>query len=176
MNEDQQSISFIKNTLGVQRLADFEDDKRTHVFEWMVELYQKCEKYLQDETNVLLKNKIIEQYNELFDYIYFLREVSPNDVTVSNYHEKKAKQAAQAAATPLVVKEGADGQAKLVMQRGGARKGAGRKKSGKESRTVKVALDPVVWMTVEAIKEIEEIKTMSETLAILIERGLDNDR
>lgn len=66
-----------------------------------------------------------------------------------------------------------EGQMSLRLGHGGAREGAGRKKSDKEFRVVKIGLDDSTWIAIEAIKEIEDVKSMAEILSILIERGLD---
>lgn len=169
MGEDQQSITFIVNTIGDQRQQDHQE----FMFEWLLDLYEDCKKYLKDESNLLLKDKIMKEYNDVFQSLYFMRDLT-GAVTVANYHEKQKE--LEKPSTPLVVSEGADGQAKLVMQRGGRRAGAGRKKSDKEIRTVKIALDELTWMAIEGIKEIEGYKSMTQLLSLLIERGLDNDK
>lgn len=172
MNEDQQSITFIANTIADQRQDDHDEFK----FSWLLELHRSCKTFLKDESDLLLKKKIVDDYNDLFPSLYFMRDIAPDDVTVGNYHDKQKELAdRKKSSTALIVAEGSDGQTKLVMQRGGRRKGAGRKKSDKEIRTVKIALDESTWIAIEAIKDIEDYKSMTQLLSILIERGLDNE-
>lgn len=164
---EKKNIVFIMNTLGAQRKQDYSD----LFFGWLVDCYERCQKYLASpEGNTLLANRIAEDFNSFLPKLKLMSEPNKEDITVSNYKERLAINKPE-----LVLDTDTNGQVKLIMKRGGARKGAGRKKSDKEIRTVKIALDESTWIAIEAIKDIEEYKSMTQMLSELIERGLDRE-
>lgn len=171
MNQEEQSISFIHNTIKVQRKEDHSDN----IFEWLLELNGKCKQYENEASEAkksYIASKITKEYQDLFEQLYFNRDLSADDLTVENYHERM--KAPGKANNSLVVADGKDGQMKLVMSRGGARAGAGRKKSGKEIRKVSLALDSSLWIVLETMRDsADKKKTMSDVIRESIERGLD---
>lgn len=64
-----------------------------------------------------------------------------------------------------------EGQARLVMKRGGARKGAGRKKTGLENRKASISLPPERWELLDQIHSYIG-GSKSDVLAELLEIGL----
>lgn len=71
----------------------------------------------------------------------------------------------------LMVKTPDQGQAELVIGRGGARKGAGRKPKGLENRKVSLSLSASEWESIDNVQE-SAGKTRSDVVAELIRLGM----
>jgi hypothetical protein len=74
----------------------------------------------------------------------------------------------------MKVKADQPGQTSLIIERGGARPGAGRKKSKYEIRKASVALDPNVWKVIDDLRE-KTGKTQSDILRELIKINKGDD-
>lgn len=74
----------------------------------------------------------------------------------------------------MQVKADQPGQASLIMQRGGRRKGAGRKKSPYEQRKVSLSLDPLCWEIIDKLRDKQE-RSQSDILRELIEKSLTTE-
>lgn len=158
-------------SMQMERLAEQKKSEYTS-FQWglLLEVYEEYLKFSSFEVTrekmQLDFKKLIDRFEEIHSFLMIDNRGS--GLTLKEYHDNRRKAAA------LQVKADQPGQASLIIQRGGRRKGAGRKKSPYEQRKVSLALDPDCWEIIDKLRDAKNAN-QSDILRELIEKSLTTE-